>query len=140
MKSLILSILISFSGLVMSAQTYEVNGTVADSDGNPLIGVTIIVKDTSKGVTTDFDGNFTISNIAQGETLVFSYIGFVTKEVTINNAQTLNIVLEEDAESLEEVVVIGYGTQKKSVVTGAISSVKASDLERRPVQRVEESL
>jgi len=124
----------------MSAQTYEVNGTVADSDGNPLIGVTIIVKDTNKGVSTDFDGNYAISNIAQGETLVFSYIGFVTKEVTISNSQTLNIVLEEDAESLDEVVVIGYGTQKKSVVTGAISSVKASDLESLPVQRVEESL
>jgi TonB-linked SusC/RagA family outer membrane protein len=140
MKSLILSIFLIFAGVVASAQTYEIKGTVADASGNPLPGVTVVVKNSTKGASTDFDGNFTIPNINNGETLVFSYIGFVTQEIIINDANALTVVLDEDTESLEEVVVIGYGTQKKSVVTGAISSVKASDLQGLPVERVEHAL
>jgi hypothetical protein len=121
----------------MSAQTYEIKGTVADSNGNPLPGVTIVVKNTTKGVSTDFDGNFSIADVAQGDTLVFSYIGFATQEVVVINGNALKVVLMEDTQSLDEVVVVGYGTQRKSVVTGAISSVKASDIENLPVERVE---
>lgn len=140
MKSFVLTIFLSLAGIIASAQNFEVKGTVVDSNGAPLPGVSIVVKKTIKGGSTDFDGNFSIPNIQKGEILVFSYIGFITKEIVINDASTLTVQLTEDLESLEEVVVIGYGTQKKSVVTGAISSVKAEDLENLPVQRVEQAL
>lgn len=140
MKSIILSFFVGLMGLVATAQTYEIKGTVSDSGGNPLPGVSIVVKKTAKGASSDFDGNFTISNVLKGETLLFSYIGFAAKEIIINNSNDLSVVLLEDTQSLDEVVVVGYGTQRKSVVTGAISSVKAEDLEGLPVERVEQAL
>ncbi len=140
MKSFLLTIFLSFMGAIVTAQTYEINGTITDANGGPLPGVTIVVKNSTKGASSDFDGNFSISGVSQGDVLVFSFIGFTTKEITINNASPLNVVLDEDTQSLDEVVVVGYGTQKKSVVTGAISSVKAEDLEGLPVERVEQAL
>ncbi len=140
MKSLILSLILSFAGIIASAQNYEVKGVVVGVGGEPLPGVSIVVKNTTKGTSTDFEGNFSLSSIQKGEILVFSYVGFSTKEVAINNSNSLNVILAENAESLDEVVVIGYGTQKKSVVTGAISSVKAEELENLPVERVEQAL
>jgi len=140
MKSIVLSIFIGLIGFFASAQSYEIKGTVVDSSGDPLPGVTILVKNTSKGVSTDFDGNFVIPSVNNGDTLVFSYIGFTTREIIVNNSSDLRVVLTEDTQSLDEVVVVGYGTQKKSVVTGAISSVKAEDLEGLPVERVEQAL
>ena len=127
-------------GVIATAQTYEINGTITDAAGSPLPGVTIVVKNTNKGASSDFDGNFSIPQVSKGDVLVFSYIGFTTKEIIISDASALNVVLEEDTQSLDEVVVVGYGTQKKSVVTGAISSVKAEDLEGLPVERVEQAL
>lgn len=140
MKSLILTFILSFAGIIASAQNYEVKGVVVGVGGEPLPGVSIVVKNTAKGASTDFEGNFSISGIQKGETLIFSYIGFTTKEVLVSNANFLKVVLNEDTQSLDEVVVIGYGTQKKSVVTGAISSVKAEELENLPVERVEQAL
>jgi len=134
MKSFILTFILSFTGLLVTAQTYEVKGTVTDAFGEPLPGVTILVKDTSKGASTDFDGNFVIADVNNGETLVFSYIGFLTKEIVITNANPLTVQLDEDTQSLEEVVVIGYGTQKKKDLTGAVSVVGAETLEElKPV-------
>lgn len=140
MKSFVLTFFLSLAGIIASAQNYEVKGTVVDSNGGPLPGVSIVVKNTTKGESTDFDGNFSIPNIQKGEILIFSYVGFSTKEIVINNANPLKVILAEDLQSLDEVVVIGYGTQKKSVVTGAISSVKAADIESLPVERVEQAL
>ncbi len=140
MKSLLLTIFLSFACLSTYAQNYEVKGNVSDASGQPLPGVTIVVKNTTKGSTTDFDGNFIISNVKKGEALVFSFMGYATKEVVVSSSNALNVVLAEDTQSLDEVVVVGYGTQKKSVVTGAISSVKAADLENLPVERVEQAL
>lgn len=140
MKSLLVSFFLCFAGISIYAQNYEIKGTVSDASGSPLPGVSIVVKNTTKGASTDFDGKFTLSNVQKGEVLVLSYIGFSTKEVVINNSNSLNVILAENAESLDEVVVIGYGTQKKSVVTGAISSVKAEELENLPVERVEQAL
>lgn len=140
MKSLILSFILSFAGIIASAQNYEVKGVVVGIGGEPLPGVSIVVKNTTKGASTDFEGNFSISSIQKGEILVFSYVGYTAKEVAVINANFLKVVLNEDLQSLEEVVVIGYGTQKKSVVTGAISSVKAEELENLPVERVEQAL
>ena len=140
MKSFLLSIFISFMGVCATAQTYEMKGNVSDNSGMPLPGVTIVVKGTTNGATTDFDGNFVLANVKKGNSLVFSYVGFATKEIVVSNANNLKVVLAEDTQSLDEVVVVGYGTQKKSVVTGAISSVKAADLEGLPVERVEQAL
>ncbi|MHB1146048.1 MAG: SusC/RagA family TonB-linked outer membrane protein [Lutibacter sp.] len=140
MKSLLVSFFLCFASISIYAQNYEIKGTVSDASGSPLPGVSIVVKNTAKGASTDFDGKFTLSNVQKGETLVFSFIGYTTKEVAVSNSNYLNVTLNEDTQSLEEVVVVGYGTQKKSVVTGAISSVKAEELENLPVERVEQAL
>jgi len=108
------------------AQDYEVSGTVLDKNGMPLPGVSIIVKGTSTGTISDFDGNFSLK-ASSTSTLVFSYIGFNTVEKKASN-QNLKIVLEEDAQMLDDVVIVGYGTQKKETVTGAINTVEGADL------------
>ena len=125
-----------FSGF---AQNITVQGTVTDASGMPLLGVNVLVKNASKGTTTDFDGNYSIE-VSENDILMFSYIGYVPKEYTITDPQTLDVTLETDASSLDEVVVVGYGTQKKSVTTGAISSIKSEELEKVPVGRVEQTL
>ena len=113
----------------VGAQEIEVSGIVIDNTGFPIPGVNVIVKNTTKGSVTDFDGNFTISNVPIGSTLVFSYIGYVTKEVAITDDSKLTIQLEDDIAQLDEVIVVGYGTQKKKDVTGAVSVVGAETLE-----------
>ena len=111
-----------------SQQNLTVSGVVTSAaDQLPLIGVSVQVKGTSDGTITDLDGNYTVS-IASGETLVFSYIGFKTQEIQITNQTTLNVVMEEDSETLDEVVVVGYGVQKKKLVTGATVQVKGETL------------
>ena len=109
----------------------RVTGQVIDNLGMPMIGVSILEKGTSNGVVTDIDGNYSL-NATEGGTLVFSYVGYVTQEHPVK-AGTLNITMTEDTETLEELVVVGYGVQKKSSVTGAISQVKAEDMENRTV-------
>lgn len=141
MRQIFLNILtlifVAFSG----AQNIDINGSVTDSEsGIPVPGVNILVKNTSKGAATDFDGNFTITDVEVGATLVFSFVGYVTQEIVVTSSQNLNISLAPDLSTLDEVVVVGYGTQKKSVVTGAISSVKAEDLQGLPLERVEQAL
>ncbi|GEO06457.1 SusC/RagA family TonB-linked outer membrane protein [Adhaeribacter aerolatus] len=101
-----------------------VRGKVTSEAGEPLIGVTVVVKGTTAGTSTDAGGNYSIEVPDNGGTLVFSYIGFIAKEVVVGNATTLNVTMAPDAKALEEVVVVGYGTQKKSSVTGAVGSVK----------------
>lgn len=110
----------------LTAQNTSVSGTVSDQNG-PLPGVNILIKGTSTGTQTDFDGNYTFNNVPPNATLVFSYIGFKTQEVAISGRSTVNVTLEEDAEALEEVVVVGYGTLTRKEVTTAISTVKAED-------------
>lgn len=109
-------------------QSQSVSGTVSDLYGSPLPGVTVIIKNTAKGVTTDFDGRFDVPEVAIGETLVFSYLGFNTYEVVVENQNTMNIVLEESVDILQEVVLVGYGVQKKALVTGASVNVKGEDI------------
>ncbi len=111
-------------GLV-KAQT--VTGKVTDGVG-PLPGANVLVKGTTNGTQTDFDGNYTINGVAGDATLVFSYLGFKTMEVAVNGQSTINASLEEDAAALEEVVVTGYGTQSKRDVTGAVTTVDAEQL------------
>ncbi len=102
-------------------QTKKITGTVSDAMG-PVIGASVVVKGTSNGVATDFDGKFTL-NVSQGQTLVISYIGYLTKEVKITAQSNYNITLEEDKKVLDEVVVVGYGTMKKSDLAGATGSM-----------------
>ena len=140
MKSIILSFFIGLIGLVATGQTYEIKGTVSDSGSNPLPGVSIVVKNTAKGASSDFDGNFVVSNVSKGETLVFSYLGFTTKEIVINNSNDLIVVLAEDTQSLDEVVVIGYGTQRKKEITGAVSVVSTETIEKLKPTQIEQAL
>ena len=106
--------------------TKKVTGTVSDAMG-PVIGASVVEKGTSNGVVTDFDGNFTL-NVKPGATLVISYIGFTTQEIAVGNQSEFKITLQEDNTSLEEVVVVGYGVQKKKLVTGATVQVKGEDI------------
>ncbi len=112
---------------VTYGQEKSVTGMVSDQDGAPLMGVTIIETNTQNGTSTDFDGHFSIT-VASDASLNFSYVGFLSKTVRVGGQTTLNVQLQEDSESLEEVVVVGYGTQKKSDVTGAVGQVKADEL------------
>lgn len=113
------------------AQVKIATGTVTDPLNLPIPGVNVIVKETKKGVTTDMDGKFSVS-ASSGETLIFTYIGFKTKEQKIGSASSYNVALESENATLDAVVVIGYGTQKRSDVTGAISSIKASSIQDAP--------
>ena len=106
--------------------TKKVTGNVSDSQG-PVIGASVVEKGTSNGVVTDFDGNFSL-NVKPGATLVISYIGYTTKEIAVGNQSTINVTIEEDNNSLDEVVVVGYGVQKKKLVTGATVQVKGEDI------------
>ena len=109
-----------------SAPTQKVVGTVVDQSGDPIIGANVLVKGTRNGTITDFDGRFTIE-APSGATLVVSYIGYVQQEVKVTGDK-LTIQLAEDSKSLEEVVVVGYGTMKKKLVTGATVQVKGDDI------------
>ena len=107
-------------------QTKTVKGTVSDAMG-PVIGATVMEKGTTNGAVTDFDGNFSL-NVKPGATLVISYVGFLTQEIAVGNQTTFDITLKEDSKSLEEVVVVGYGVQKKKLVTGATVQVKGEEI------------
>lgn len=125
------------SGSVMYAQT--VKGVVSDSSG-PLPQVNVAVKGTAVNTATDFDGNYTISNVDSNAVLVFSYIGFLTKEIAVKGNTTVNVVLVEDSQKLEEVVVVGYTSQKKASITGAVSTVNLGDLSKTRVADVAQAL
>ena len=116
-------------------------GQVIDSNNMPLPGVSVVIKGTTVGTITDFDGNYSLNTeLSDSKVLVFSYIGFKTQEIIVDGKSVINVLMEEDTSLLDEVVVVGYGTQKKSVVTGAISGVKQTELEDLPITRVEQTL
>ncbi len=141
MKKFTCLVILFLSGLFAGyAQTFSVSGKVTDENGMPLLGVNVIVKDQTRGTTTDYDGNFTIQNLSSGDVLQFSYLGFVPREVTVSEQESLNIVLETDQQSLDEVVVIGYGTQTKKEITGAVSVVGSETIEELNPARVEQAL
>lgn len=123
----ILSILLC---IVLSVRA-QVSGVVVDNTGEPLIGVNVMVKGTTIGTITDFDGNFAI-DVAPPATIVVSYMGYDTKELEVVGSEPVNITLTESTELLEEVVVIGYGVQKKSDLTGSIAQVSDKDLQKQP--------
>ncbi len=122
------------------AQSFSVSGLVSDENNMPLLGVNVIVKGESRGTTTDFDGNYTIENVSPGDILQFSYVGFEAQEITVNDQRTINVVLQTDSEALEEVVVIGYGTQQRKDVTGAVSVVDNQTIDELQPIKVEQAL
>lgn len=122
--------------LLWAQQT--VTGKVKDAQGNPLTGASVIVKGSNRGTTTDNNGNFSIS-VSPGETLVFNHVGMTKKEFAIGAVPAV-VTLAQSTSDLEDVVVVGYGTQRKSVVTGSISRVKSSDLANMPINRVDDAL
>lgn len=126
--------------LSMYSQTFSVQGSVSDENRIPLLGVNVLVKNEARGTTTDFDGNFQIENLKVGDVLQFSYIGFLTKDVTVSGNQNMDVQFLTDSESLEEVVVIGYGTQAKKEITGAVSVVSSKTIEELNPVRVEQAL
>ncbi|MGY6647838.1 TonB-dependent receptor [Wenyingzhuangia sp. IMCC45574] len=117
-----------------------VKGTITDTNGEPLPGASVIEKGTSSGTVSDFDGNFSLKLTTSNPILTVSFIGYKTKEVTVNGQTTVNIQLDEDAASLDEVVLIGYGSAKKSDLTGAVAQVTAKAFEDQPMTRVEDAL
>ncbi|WP_228450533.1 SusC/RagA family TonB-linked outer membrane protein [Chryseolinea soli] len=117
-----------------------VTGTVKDEFGNSLPGVNVVVKGTTIGAVTDADGNFSLSVPNDNAVLVFTFIGYLSQEVVLNNQTTLSIQMEPDAKTLSEVVVVGYGTQEKKDVTGSVSVVKGSDFENLPSGGAQQAL
>lgn len=130
-------IMVLFFGSVLHAQT--VTGVVSDANG-ALPGVNVIVKGTSNGVATDFDGNYSISVMNPQAILVFSALGYDTKEIAVNGQTKINVVLTEDLQALDEVVLVGYSSRKKSTLTGAVSVVDMVDLEKTRVVNVSQAL
>lgn len=121
-------------------QGIQVSGTVSDSSGQPLPGANILEKGTRNGAQSDFDGHFSITVLDKNSILAISYVGFLTQEVTIGNQTSIEITLAENANALDDVVVVGYGTQKKVTITGAIESIKGEDIKATPVSSVTNTL
>jgi TonB-linked SusC/RagA family outer membrane protein len=120
------------SYITETMQQPAVSGTVTDSGGQPLPGVTVVVKGTTRGTVTNADGNYSLTNIPEDATLQFSFVGMRTQEITIGEQTTINVTMEEETIGIEEVVAIGYGSIKKSDLTGAVSQVKSKDIAAYP--------
>lgn len=132
-------ICLMFFSLEIYAQQKTVTGTITTANGDPIPGVNIVEKGTTNGTVSDFDGKYSIT-ASNGSVLVFTSIGIKTKEITLGQASTYNVSMEEDNTLLDEVVVVGYGTQKKSDVTGALVSVSAEEITSRPVNNAIEAM
>ena len=114
----------------ISQQNAKVTGTVEDALG-PVAGASVVIKGTTNGTMTDMDGNFTLDGVKNGDIIQISFIGYATQEIPYAGQASLSVHLEEDTQKLDEVVVIGYGTQKKVNLTGAVASVGSEELKER---------
>lgn len=121
-------------------QEHQITGTIVDKDGNPLPGASIMEKGTIIGTVTDFDGKFSLSVSDENAILVVTYLGFATQEIAVGDQTSFTITLQEDASALDEVVLIGYGSQRKSDLTGAVTVVKLKALDEVPVVSVDQAL
>ena len=139
-RKLLALLMIVIAVLNAHAQGQQVKGVVTSSDdGQPIPGVSVVVKGTTSGTTTDFDGQYTLT-APSGATLVFSFVGMSTAEEAVNGRTQINVALKANLQDIDEVVVVGYGTQKKSLVTGAISKVSGDDLKKTSDMRVTQAL
>ena len=141
LKTKLLLFMTLFFGVSLFAQnsTYTLTGKVLDVDNIPLIGVNVLKSGTAVGTITDIDGSYSLA-VARGDVIEFSYTGFETQSITITDQTSLDISMASDAELLDEVVVVGYGTRKKSDVTGSVSSVTTEELTAFPVLNAEQAL
>ena len=135
-----LSMLLWISSVCMFAQNITVQGTITDTQGKPLIGASIQVQGETTGTVTDTNGKFTLTNIPSNSILEISYLGMISQTIALNGETMLNIVLQEDIETLEEVVIIGYGAVKKKDLLGAVSVVKEDALAERVSGNIIESM
>lgn len=132
--------LLSVIAIGAYAQGKTVSGTVLDKSGESVIGASVVVKGTTNGTITDFDGKFTLSNVPNNASLEISFVGYKTQVIPVQGKNTFNVTMVEDTEVLDEVVVVGYGVQKKSDVTGAMASVGSKEIEARPVTNAMQAL
>lgn len=132
--------LLLFFFSVNGQQNTDVTGLITDANDEPLPGASVVLKGTTTGTQTDFDGLYTLNSVPSDGTLVISYIGFTAQEIPINGQTTINVSLQEDAQTLDEVVVVGYGTQKKADLTGSIATVKSEEITRTPSGAAMQSL
>ena len=123
----------------ITQQSENCTGIVKDATGEPVIGASVVVKGTTNGTITGFDGDFNIPNVKKGDIIQISFIGYSTQEI-VWNGKAINVILKEDAKALEEVVVVGYGTQKKVNLTGAVAAVEGDVLENRPITNIGQGL
>lgn len=139
-KSLLSLILLFCVTIAGWAQQFTVQGIVKDAAGESVIGASVLIKGSTVGTITDLDGRFTLTEVEKGTVVEISYIGYVSQSVVVKDGSLLNIILKEDTETLEEVVVVGYGVQKKSVVTASIAKVSSDDLGKSAPVRVDNAL
>jgi TonB-linked SusC/RagA family outer membrane protein len=139
MRCGIITIIVLLCTTLGFSQTKTITGTISDASGF-IPGVNIVAKGTTNGVVTDFDGNYQISNITSDAVLVFSYLGYKTVEIVVGQQDTINVSMEEDTQALDEVIVVGYGTQRKSNVVGSVVSVEVNEATAVPTTNVSEML
>lgn len=120
-------------------QAQSISGTVSDANG-PLPGANVLLKNSNTGTTTDFDGNYTLNDVAANATLVYSYIGYLPKEVPVNGQTVINVILQEDLQSLDEVIVVAYGTSTKKDLTGAVGVISGDELAQFPATTIDQAL
>ena len=132
--------LLSMFCVLAFAQGKQITGVIKDGTGEPMIGVNVLVKGTTNGTITDFDGKFAISDVKNSDVLTITYVGYVQQSIPVGNQTSFNIILKEDTETLDEVVVIGYGTVKKRDLTGSVASVSNETLTANPVSDVSQAL
>src|SRR5690606_32303641 len=140
---LVISILFLTAQVTTWGQTntpVTITGQVTDSEGETLIGVNVQVKGTTQGTATDLEGNYTLEDVAEDAILVFSYIGYQTQEVPVDGQTVVNVTLVSDAELLEEIVVVGYGRQKKANVVGSVTAISGSDVVAIPAPDVSNAI
>lgn len=133
-------VLTTFNEELLPQQQRIVSGKVTDQSGQPLPGVTVVVKGTTQGTVTNADGNYSLTNIPEDATLVFSFVGMKTQEVVVGNQTNINVTLKQDVLGIEEVVAIGYGVVRKSDLTGAVTSVSSDEISSSPVARLDQAL
>lgn len=139
MKKYLLMLFCLCFSLYALAQQISITGVVVDTHNEPVIGASVLEKGTSNGTITDVDGKYTLK-VASGSTLVFSYIGYTTQVIEVGFKTSINVTLVEDTEQLDEVVVVGYGVQKKSSMTAAVASISAKEIQKQVAGNVASAL
>lgn len=141
MKHIAIFLFCLLTSLASNAQSFSLSGNVSEEgSGIPLLGATVVKKGTQNGVSADFDGNFTIDDVSVGDVLVVTYVGYANQEVSITSQQSIDIALAEDLAKLDEIVIVGYGTQRKKEITGAVSVVGAQTIEDIKPVRIEQAI